>query len=42
MRELCGTLAMDVDRYWFVEERDLLALALRGNFTAESLPLLCN
>ena len=40
MAELCG-LEVDVDRYWFVEERDLLALALRGDFTAESLPLRC-
>ena len=38
--ELCGTSTV-LDKLWYVEEKDMWALALDGRFTKTSLPLLC-
>jgi hypothetical protein len=39
--ELCGTKAT-FDAMWFVEEKDLLALALRGEYVVYNCPFQCN
>ncbi|KFM24839.1 Translation initiation factor IF-3 [Auxenochlorella protothecoides] len=40
-RDLCG-LQLTLDRLWFVEEHDLLALALGGRYRKRALPLACS
>ena len=40
-RQLCGTRAT-FSEVWYVEELDLLALALRGRYVQHNAPLRCS
>lgn len=42
MQSLCGRTFISIESFWFVEEFDLLALALEGRYRARELPLHCN